>query len=103
VKAYKYTLKTSAKFEAARDTAFDVCGELYSAAMHARRDAHQINRLSINCHAQAIQLLRVKQVRVVIKLNPGYTSLHVAALRVAGAPAARAQSAQNTRDARTPV
>jgi Putative transposase DNA-binding domain len=74
VKAYKYKLKTSAKFEAARNIAIDVCGELYSAAMPVRRDALQINRISINYHAQAIQLPRIKRVRVVIKLNPSYTS-----------------------------
>jgi phage-related protein len=74
VKAYKYKLKTSAKFEAARGAAIDVCGRLYSAARQARRDAHPINRLSINYHAQAIQLLKIKQVSVVIKLNPRHTS-----------------------------
>jgi len=66
VKAYKYKLKTKAKFEAARNTALDVCRDLYNAALQVRRDADQIDRLSINYHAQAIQLSRIKQVRVVI-------------------------------------
>src|SRR5262249_25372448 len=36
---------------------------LYNAAIQERRDAYQINRLSINYHAQAVQLPQIKQVR----------------------------------------
>ena len=63
VKAYKYKLKTNAKFVAACSATLDVCRELYNAALQERRDAYQINRLSINYHAQAVQLPQIKQVR----------------------------------------
>lgn len=63
VKAYKYKLKTNAKFVAACSATLDVCRELYNAALQERRDAYQINGLSINYHAQAVQLPQIKQVR----------------------------------------
>jgi putative transposase len=63
VKAYKYKLKTNAKFVAACSATLDICRELYNAALQERRDAYQINRLSINYHAQAVQLPQIKQVR----------------------------------------
>jgi len=63
VKAYKYKLKTNPKFVAACSATLDVCRELYNAALQERRDAYQINRLSINYHAQAVQLPQIKQVR----------------------------------------
>jgi putative transposase len=63
VKAYKYKLKINSTFEAACSATLDVCRELYNAALKERRDAYQINRLSINYHAQALQLPQIKQVR----------------------------------------
>jgi len=63
VKAYKYKLKTNAKFVAGCLATLDVCRELYNAALQERRDAYQINGLSINYHAQAVQLPQLKQVR----------------------------------------
>ena len=63
VKAYKYKLKTNAKFVAGCLATLDVCRELYNAALQERRDAYQINGLSINYHAQAVQLPQIKQVR----------------------------------------
>lgn len=63
VKAYKYKLRTNAKFVAGCSATLNVCRELYNAALQERRDAWQINRLSINYHAQAIQLPQIKQVR----------------------------------------
>jgi putative transposase len=63
VKAYKYKLKTNAKFVAGCAVTLDLCRELYNAALQERRDAYQINGLSINYHAQAVQLPQIKQVR----------------------------------------
>jgi putative transposase len=63
VKAYKYKLKTNAKFVAGCSATLDVCRELYNAALQERRDAYHINRLSINYHAQAVQLPQIKQIR----------------------------------------
>jgi putative transposase len=63
LKAYKYKLKTSAKFEAACIAALDVCRQLYNAALQERRDAYRINGISINYHAQAVQLPQIKQIR----------------------------------------
>ena len=63
VKAYKYKLKTNAKFVAGCSATLNICRELYNAALQERRDAYQINRLSINYHAQAVQLPQIKQVR----------------------------------------
>jgi len=63
VKAYKYKLKTNAKFEAALQAPLNVCRELYNAALQERRDAYKINGLSINYQAQAVQLPQIKQVR----------------------------------------
>jgi putative transposase len=63
VKAYKYKLKTNPKFVAGCSATLNVCRELYNAALQERRDAYQINGLSINYHAQAVQLPQIKQVR----------------------------------------
>src|ERR1700752_1537212 len=50
-------------FVAGCSSTLDVCRELYNAALQERRDAYRINGLSINYHAQAIQLPQIKQVR----------------------------------------
>jgi putative transposase len=63
VKAYKYKLKTNAKFVAGCSATLDVCRELYNAALQERRDAYRINGVSINYQAQAVQLPLIKQVR----------------------------------------
>src|SRR5215468_4724793 len=63
VRAYKYKLKTNAKFEAACNLTLDLCRELYNAALQERRDAYRINGISINYHAQAVQLPQIKQIR----------------------------------------
>jgi transposase len=63
VKAYKFKFKRNAKFEAACDLSLDLCRELYNAALQERRDAYRINGISINYHAQAIQLPEIKRIR----------------------------------------
>jgi putative transposase len=63
VKAYKYKMKTNKKFVAKCEQTLDLCRELYNAALQERRDAYKINGLSINYHAQAIQLPEIKKTR----------------------------------------
>jgi len=63
VKAYKYKLKTNPKFVAGCSATLGVCRELYNPAIQERRDAYRINGLSINYHAQALQLPQVRRVR----------------------------------------
>ena len=63
MKAYKYKLKTNPKFLTGCSATLDTCRELYNAAIQERRDAYQINGLSINYHAQALQLPQIKRVR----------------------------------------
>jgi putative transposase len=63
VKAYKYKLKTNAKFVAGCSATLNICRELYNAALQERRDAYQTNGLSINYHDQAVQLPQIKEVR----------------------------------------
>jgi len=63
LKAYKYKFKTNPKFVARCSATLDACRELYNAAIQERRDAYQINGLSINYHAQTVQLPQIKQIR----------------------------------------
>ncbi|HEX5082459.1 MAG TPA: transposase [Blastocatellia bacterium] len=63
MKAYKYKLRTNAKFVAGCSATLNLCRELYNAALQERRDAYQINGLSINYHAQAVQLPQIKRAR----------------------------------------
>src|SRR5215468_9901369 len=63
LKAYKYKLKTDAKFAAGCLAVLDICRELYNSALQERRDAYRINGISINYNAQAIQLPQIKRVR----------------------------------------
>ncbi|MCI0389997.1 MAG: transposase [Acidobacteria bacterium] len=63
MKAYKYKLKPSAKIVAIFESWLAICCELYNAALQERRDAYQINHLSINYLAQANQLPEIKTER----------------------------------------
>src|SRR5262245_63354025 len=63
VKAYKYKLKSNAKFVAGCSATLNTSRELYNAAIQERRDAYRINGVSVNYHAQAIQLPQIKKVR----------------------------------------
>jgi putative transposase len=51
------------KFEAACEATLNICRELYNSALQERRDAWQINQISINYHTQAIQLPPIKSIR----------------------------------------
>ncbi len=50
-------------FEQKCEATLNVCRELYNAALQERRDAWQMNGISINYHAQAIQLPQIKPIR----------------------------------------
>src|SRR5215468_1999311 len=63
MKAYKYRLKPSAKIIAIFESWLALLCELYNAALQERRDAYQINHLSINYKAQANQLPEIKKDR----------------------------------------
>jgi putative transposase len=63
VRSYKFKVKRNAKFEAACDLSLDLCRELYNAALQERRGAYKVNGISINYHAQAIQLPQIKRIR----------------------------------------
>jgi putative transposase len=63
MKAYKFKLKPSPKIVAIFDSWLAICCELYNAALQERRDAYQINHLSINYTAQANQLPEIKSER----------------------------------------
>ncbi|MBK6795605.1 MAG: helix-turn-helix domain-containing protein [Acidobacteria bacterium] len=56
VKAYKFKLKTNPAFEQACVFTLDTCRELYNASLQERRDAYQINHVSLNYNSQSAQL-----------------------------------------------
>ncbi|MBK6795984.1 MAG: helix-turn-helix domain-containing protein [Acidobacteria bacterium] len=60
VKAYKFKLKTNPAFEQACVFTLDTCRELYNASLQERRDAYQINHVSINYNSQSAQLPGIK-------------------------------------------
>jgi putative transposase len=63
VKAYKYKLRLNARFLAACERTLEVCRELYNSALQERRDAWQINHVSVNYHTQRAQLPEIKAAR----------------------------------------
>lgn len=67
MKAFKYKLKTNKKFVAECERTLDVCRELYNAAIQERRDAWQMNAVSINYGLQSAQLPLIKQFRPDVK------------------------------------
>src|SRR5262249_8701866 len=63
MKAYKYKLKPSAKIVAIFESWLAILCEFYNAALQERRDAYNINHLSITYPAQANQLPEIKTER----------------------------------------
>ena len=63
MKAYKFKLKINPKFEQACVSTLDTCRELYNASLQERRDAYQINRISLNYNSQSAQLPDLKAIR----------------------------------------
>ena len=62
-KTYKYRLYPSKAQVRKLEATLDLCRELYNGALRERRDAWRIRRISINYHAQAVQLPEIKSVR----------------------------------------
>jgi putative transposase len=67
MKAFKYKLKTNKIFVAECERTLGICRELYNAAVQERRDAWQINAISINYGLQSAQLPLIKQFRPDVK------------------------------------
>lgn len=67
MKALKYKLKTNKKFVRACERTLDVCRELYNASIQERRDAWQINHVSISYALQSAQLPAIKAERQDVK------------------------------------
>src|SRR5258706_9233559 len=63
MKAYKFKLKLNKRFAANCQQTLTICRELYNAALQERRDAYKIQKVSVNFHAQAIQLPEIKLIR----------------------------------------
>jgi putative transposase len=63
MKAYKFRLKPTKKIAHTFECWLDGCRELYNAGLQERRDAWKISKLSVNYHAQAIQLPEIKVCR----------------------------------------
>src|SRR5262247_62306 len=63
MKSYKFRLKPSPRIVRIFEQWLDVCRELYNAGLQERRDAWKINQISINYHAQAVQLPPIKAIR----------------------------------------
>jgi putative transposase len=63
MKAYKYKLRTNKKFVENAQKTLDLCRELYNASIQERRDADKMNGISLNYHAQAVQLPAIKKDR----------------------------------------
>ncbi len=63
VKAYRFKIKINRRFQTGCEQTLEVCRELYNAALQERRDAWAMNAVSINFHAQAIQLPKLKLIR----------------------------------------
>jgi putative transposase len=63
MKAYKYILKTNKAFVEKAEATLNVCRELYNAGLQERRDAWRMSQVSVNYHAQAIQLPQIKEIR----------------------------------------
>ncbi|MEW6737875.1 MAG: transposase, partial [Acidobacteriota bacterium] len=62
-KAFKYRIETSRAVERKLEATLDICRELYNGALQERRDAYKLAGISINYHAQAVQLPEIKEIR----------------------------------------
>ncbi len=70
-KAFKFRIANPSKIVQERlEQTLYLCRQLYNASLQERRDAYQINRVSINYQAQQNQLPEIKQT------NPEYKNIH---------------------------
>lgn len=69
IRAFKYKLKRPSKPVIAKfENHLALCRELYNAALQERRDAYNLNKISLNYYDQANQLSEIKQNREDLKL-----------------------------------
>lgn len=69
-KSFKFRLKTSKAISAKLENTLYLCRKLYNASLQERKEAYQINRISINYQAQQNQLPEIKTT------NPEYKDIH---------------------------
>ncbi len=67
VKSYKFKIKVSRAVEYKLEQTLKLCRELYNSALQERRDAWEINRVSVNYHTQRAQLPEIKLIRPEIR------------------------------------
>jgi len=60
VKSYKFKISISKAVQTKFEQTLNLCCELYNSALQERREAWRLNRVSINFHAQAVQLPLIK-------------------------------------------
>lgn len=64
MKAFRYKIRRPSKAVLSKfELTLTLCRELYNAGLQERRDAYQLNRVSINYFDQANQLIEIKAVR----------------------------------------
>ena len=60
MKSFKFQISASKAVQTKFEQTLNLCCELYNSALQERREAWEINRVSINFHSQAIQLPFIK-------------------------------------------
>lgn len=70
VKAFKFSFKPSKTQSIKLNDTLCLCKDLYNAALQERKEAYQLNRVSINYQTQQNQLPDIKQT------NPEYKEIH---------------------------
>lgn len=66
-KSFKFRIYPSKSQVLILENALDLCRELYNAALQERRDAWDLNRVSISCFDQINQLPEIKKIRQDLK------------------------------------
>ncbi len=62
-KSFKFRIYPSRSQVLILENTLDLCRELYNAALQERRDAYDLNRVSISCFDQQKQLSEIKKIR----------------------------------------
>lgn len=70
IKAFRFSFKPNKTQSQKLDNTLRLCKDLYNAALQERKEAYQINRISINYQHQQNQLPAIKQT------NPEYKEIH---------------------------
>jgi len=70
IKSFRFAFKPSKTQSIKLNNTLRLCADLYNASLQERRDAYQLNHISINYQAQQNQLPDIKQT------NPEYKNIH---------------------------